>query len=381
MRTNFETSQNGSGAAVFRLPLQIHHLRSMTDDIGLIQHARLSSPNYDEGYSIDDNARGLILMIQLSKDRHENSDSLCEMAHCYLRYISHAWNLNRRRFRNFQSADHRWLEEQGSEDCHGRALHALGYGSGCSSIVGIADHARDLFEEALPTTVKFTSPRAWAFALIGIDEYLKYNPDQCGAVELRKTLAFRLMDLYNFVADDKWLWFEDVLSYCNAKIPHALLLSGYEIGHEDMVRVSLDSLTWLAQIHASDEGLFVPIGSNGFYRKGGKRARFDQQPIEAHASVAASLDAYRLTSNEFWLHEAVRAFKWFHGDNDLGVRVCNPETGSCYDGLHQDRVNQNLGAESTLAYLLSCVDLARISSKTSDKQQVQRERANRKDCL
>jgi hypothetical protein len=228
----------------------------------------------------------------------------------------------------------------------------------------IAARARPLFEDSLPSTERFTSPRAWAFALLGIDAYLGGGDDRCGAAPIREHLAQRLLDLYQATATDDWPWFEDILSYCNAKLPHALLCSGHAQGREDMTATALGALTWLAKVHGADDGHFVPVGSNGFYRKNAARAAFDQQPIEAQTVVAASLDAWRLTSDDRWLREAERAHQWFLGRNDLGARVGDPETGGCYDGLHADRVNLNQGAESTLAYLLSCVDMLRVPVAT-----------------
>lgn len=340
--------------------LFLGHLCRLTDQTGLVQHARFSEPNYDEGYCVDDNARALMLMCKLSVDDHIQAADLREMATRYFMFTIDAWNPHCSRFRNFRSANLFWLENQGSEDSHGRALHALGCAANCETWSDIAVHARNYFEKAIHSMASFSSPRAWAFALLGIDEYLMNGEDRCEAGKYQISLANKLFGRYQFTATCDWLWFENILSYCNARLPHALLISGYAMGRDDMVQSALDSFTWLSQIHAVDDGTFTPIGSNGFYRKGGRRAQFDQQPIEAYSVVAASIDAYRLTSDNFWLDEAIRANQWFHGHNDLGVSVCDPQAGTCYDGLHPDRVNQNLGAESTLAYLLSSADLRRM---------------------
>ena len=363
----------------------LQHLQRLTDDIGLVQHARFDEPFYDEGYSIDDNARALILMCELV-ERPEAAPALEALAARYLTYIAEAWNPDRGRFRNFRSADGRWLEDCGSEDSHGRAVHALGRASNCAAWGGIAQRADELFIEALSSLESFTSPRAWAFALLGIEEYVHEGmsgrrgegvtgspspshpttpslpslPSPCHA--LRQRLAQRLLRLYEVTATDDWPWFEDILTYCNAKLPHALLRAGHALERDDMIDTALRALRWLAEVHTADEGHFLPVGSNGFYRRDGERAAFDQQPIEAHAAVDASLDAYRLTSDDFWLDEAARAHGWFHGGNDLGLTLGDPATGACCDGLHPDRVNRNQGAESTLAYLLSSVAMLRAQA-------------------
>jgi len=343
--------------AAFQVVPSLGHLKHMTDQVGLVQHARLGDPFYDEGYSIDDNARALIFMCDLSREEHGSHADRASFATRYLTFVLEAWNPACKRFRNFKSAELQWLEERGSEDCHGRAIHALGHAANCTSWNSIAADARNRFEEALASTEPFTSPRAWAFTLLGIDEYLKSGQDRCSALQHRQMLTQRLLDLHQMFATDDWPWLEDILTYCNAKLPHALLRSGHAMGRDDIVEDALAMLAWLCEIHTGDDGNFVPIGSNGFYPKKGPRAVFDQQPIEAHAIVSASLDAYRLTSDPFWLDEAARAFRWFLGHNDLGVPVGDPETGACYDGLHPDRPNLNQGAESTLAYLMSCAEM------------------------
>ena len=154
-----------------------------------------------------------------------------------------------------------------------------------------------------------------------------------------------------------WRWFEEELSYDNAKLAHALILSGSATGQKAVFENGLDALRWLNEIQISEIGHFRPIGSNGFYSRGGPRADFDQQPIEAQATVSACLEAFRATGDVWWFEQAQRAFDWFIGWNDLGLELYSPETGGCRDGLHVDRVNGNQGAESTLAFLLSLAEM------------------------
>jgi hypothetical protein len=214
-----------------------------------------------------------------------------------------------------------------------------------------------LFEQTLPAILETSSPRAWAFVLIGIHEYLQRYAGDRRASQVREELAVRLLNLYQSHRSDEWRWFEPGLSYCNAALPHALLMCGQSIPNEAMTEAGLESLTWLTAVHRVDAGHFVPIGSNGFYERGGVRARFDQQPIEAQAMVSACLEAYRITGDKRWRKEARRAFEWFLGRNDLNLPIYDPTTGGCRDGLHPDRPNENQGAESTLAFLQSLLEL------------------------
>jgi hypothetical protein len=271
-------------------------------------------------------------------------------------FLHHAFDLKTKRFHNHMSFDRRWLDEQGSEDCQGRALWALGVGVGRSPYRSFQIMAGQLFATALPMLTELTSPRAWAFGLIGIHEYLRRLRGDSLANQTRETLTSRLMELFEKNARRDWRWFEERLSYDNAKLAHALILSGRATGQQDVFERGLQALRWLTELQISEKGHFRPIGTNGFYSRGGARANFDQQPIEAQATVSACLEAYRATSDLWWYEQAQRAFDWFIGWNDLGLELYSPETGGCRDGLHVDRVNRNEGAESTLAFLLSLAE-------------------------
>jgi hypothetical protein len=217
--------------------------------------------------------------------------------------------------------------------------------------------AGQLFAQALPALSDFTSPRAWAFGLIGIHEYLHRLSGDSLVNQTRVTLTSRLMELFARNAKPDWCWFEEELSYDNAKLAHALILSGHATGQPQVFERGLQALRWLNELQISEKGHFRPIGSNGFYRRGGTRANFDQQPVEAQAMVSACLEAYRATSDFWWYEQAERAFDWFIGWNDLGLELYSPESGGCGDGLHVDRVNGTQGAESTLAFLLSLAEM------------------------
>ena len=337
-------------------PLKLDHLHNMTDATGMLQHALFTTPNYAEGYTTDDNARALMVAALLEELGHSEARALESR---YLAFLSYAFNPETGRFRNFMDYQRNWLEASGSDDSHGRALWALGTVLGRSNTGALQSMAGRLFEQALPTILKTTSPRAWAFALIGIHEYLRRFEGDRRADQVREELARRLQELYEQNDSEKWHWYEDRLTYCNAAIPHALLLCGQWIPNDAMTATGLESLNWLADLQASggEKRHFVPIGSNGFYQRDRQRARFDQQPVEAQATVSACLEAYRVTKDKRWRIEAGRAFDWFSGRNDLNLPVYDPTTGGCRDGLHPDRPNENQGAESTLAYLHALLEL------------------------
>ena len=337
-------------------PLKLDHLLHMTDETGMLQHAIFTVPNYREGYTTDDNARAL--MVSALLEAMGSSEAL-ELASRYLAFILYAFNTETGRFRNFMDYQRNWMEDGGSDDSHGRALWALGTVLGRSNTATLQSMAGRVFEQALPAILNTTSPRAWAFALIGIHEYLQPFGGDRQVGQVREELAGRMLALYQNHRTDEWHWFEPGLTYCNAALPHALLMCGNSIPNTDMTEIGLESLSWLSALQRADtdKGHFVPIGSNGFYERNGERARFDQQPVEAQAMVSACLEAYRLTGDKRWRKEARRAFEWFLGRNDLNLPIYDPTTGGCRDGLHPDRANENQGAESTLAFLQALLEL------------------------
>ena len=342
--------------------LKLNHLTRMTDSTGVFQHAVFSVPNFSEGYCTDDNARAFVLSVLLG-EMGEDPECARTLATTSAAFLHHAFDLTTKRFHNHLSFDRRWLDDQGSEDCQGRALWALGIGVGRSPFRSFHMMAGQLFAAALPALTGFSSPRAWAFGLIGIHEYLRRLSGDSLVNQTREALTCRLMKLFETVARPDWQWFEEELSYDNAKLAHALIVSGQATGQKEVLEQGLKALRWLTRIQMSEKGHFRPIGSNGFYRRGGTRANFDQQPIEAQATVSACLEAYRATSDFWWYEHAQRAFDWFIGWNDLGLEVYSAETGGCRDGLHMDRVNGNQGAESTLAFLLSLAEM-RLAQNT-----------------
>ncbi|MFZ0804644.1 MAG: glycosyltransferase family 4 protein [Candidatus Sulfotelmatobacter sp.] len=342
--------------------LKLNHLHRLTDDTGMLQHSIFTIPNRREGYTTDDNARALIFAVLLGQmEEHQSgmvNPSTATSALCYLAFLEHAFNNAKGRFKNFLRYDRRWNEPVGSEDSHGRSLWALGTVLGRSQDQGLKGAAGRLFEFSLPAVVEFNSPRAWAYALLGIQEYLGAYPGDRDAQKMRSALSQRLLRMYESIRRPDWKWFENVVAYGNARLPQALLVVGSACSDERMVSAGLESLDWLSQTQRCElNGHFVPIGSQGFCHQDGDKARFDQQPIEAAGAVSACLQAYRITGDSRWRKEAWSALNWFLGDNDLQLPLYDSVTGGCRDGLHPDRANENQGAESTLSFLMALVDM------------------------
>jgi hypothetical protein len=354
-----------------RLPaVKLDHLHCMTDHTGIIEHAVFVVPNYPEGYTTDDNARALIVAILLEEFAGVTPTVTLDLASRYLAFLWLAFDPATRRFRNCLSYGRQWQEAEGSEDSHGRALWGLGTVLGRTKDAGLRGAAGRLFELAVPAAVEFKSPRACAFALLGLLEYLESFPGDRAALNAADALANRLLDSYRAHCSGDWKWFEGVLAYSNARLPQALIRAGRRGANEAMVSAGLEALEWLATVQRCEiKGHFVPIGSHGFYSKQTEKARFDQQPVEACAAVSAFLQAYRATGKSRWRKDAWTAFNWFLGDNDLQVALYDPSTGGCRDGRHPDRANENQGAESTLSFLMALLEMRKLEeADTTDSK-------------
>jgi glycosyltransferase involved in cell wall biosynthesis len=365
---------NGLPTAPGGLPeVNVAHMLQMTDDTGMLQHAIFSVPNTREGYTTDDNARALIVSTLLDEDAGQTEGwEDGKLSHRYLAFLWLAFHPDTGRFRNFLGYDRKWMEDVGSDDSHGRALWSLGTVLGHSRNAGLRGAAGRLFEAAAPATMSFTSPRAWAYGILGIQAYLDWFPGDRAMQVVRNTLADRLLDIYERSHSGKWRWFEKSLSYSNARLPQALILAGWRSGNQRMIEAGMDSLKWLvAEQHRDDPEIFVPIGSNGFFVEGTEKARFDQQPVEACATISACLEVYKMTEESLWLEEAHRVFRWFLGWNDLKAPLYDEKTGGCRDGLHPDRINENQGAESTLSFLMALLEIEQATVANSQQRQLE----------
>jgi len=356
-------------------PLVLDHLWQLTDSTGVLQHATHDVPNFSEGYCTDDNARALALMVRIEELGQETPRGRRATA-AYAAFLGHAFDRPSGRFRNFLGFDRRWLDDHGSDDCLGRAVMALGVCIGRSRRQSLQRWAADLFAPALEAVVATTSPRSWALAILGIQEYLRRFDGDRLATSTRRSLTERLLDLRRDTAGEGWPWFEDVVAYDNPRPCQALISSGRWTGNAAALEAGMEMLDWLWSVQCSPTGRFSPIGCHGFFHRGGRPAAFDQQPLEAHAMIAACIEAFHAAGGPHWLDRAWTVFEWFHGHNVLGVGLCDPRTGGCRDGLLEDRANENQGAESTLAYLGSLVEMHAIEAGNAAQPASRRERSS-----
>ena len=349
--------------APFRIPrpdlqglpdISLAHLRTLTDDTGIIQHAVYATPERARGYTTDDNARALaatMLYHDLTGD-----DAVLPQSRTYLSYLRHAFDEKTRRFRNVMSYARSWEDEGAFEDdVQGRALWALGMTAALAREDAARALAGRLFFDALQPVATFTSPRAWAFTLVGIHAYLRRFSGDAFVRRSRAELAGKLGTLFEKGASPGWPWCEDRVTYDNAKIPHALILSGQWIPDPAMLEQGLKSLDWLVGLQMDETYKVSLIGNQGWMVRDGGRARFDQQPVDAMALVEACAEAWRATRDARWRENARHFLWWFLGNNDTESLIYDFETGGCRDGLQSTGPNLNEGAESTLAWLISLI--------------------------
>lgn len=328
--------------------LPLDAVERMTDAVGIIQHAVYSVPDREHGYCIDDNARALMMMVRRGDDRQA-----ALLAPAYAAFVQHGWHPSRRRFRNFMGYDRRWLEECGSEDSNGRTLWALGVTAAKAPWLSIRCWASKLFDEAAPIAMELSAPRARAFAAFGGLAILELSADHDFAQQMIRKSVEQLMRLHEQNAREDWDWFEPSLAYDNARLPEALIRAGHTFGDSEMLDRGLSTLQWLVSRQTSPRGAFRPVGCKSFGRPYAPPLAFDQQPLEATATVDAAASAYRATGDERWRQVAESAFGWFFGDNDAGMPLADASEGACFDGLMATGINRNQGAESILALHLA----------------------------
>jgi hypothetical protein len=348
--------------------VDLRHMLLLTDETGILQHAVYATPDLDHGYCTDDVSRAAMAAVMALNLRQEDleddgappadtNDQLLVALQRYLAFLGYAFNPDTGRFRNFMGYDRQWLEEVGSEESHARTVWAMGMTVRLAPNDSIRGPSEQLLRDALPGLEQLRHIRPWAYGLLGMDECLKVDPDHSLAVRLFASDADRLFGVWQNHAEDDWPWWEDRLTWGNAKLPHALLVSGCRLRRDDMIEAGLKSLRWLLEVQTADDGHLSIVGNKGWFIRDEARARFDQQPIDAHALVQACLAAAQLTGDKCWADDAVRCFEWFRGRNDVGVAMYDAETGGCQNGLMPDGANPNQGAESTLAYVLSVLDM------------------------
>lgn len=361
--TSIFSEPNGSVGSCINLDhlpeIKLDHFILLTDDTGILQHAIYSIPNRNHGYCSDDNARALIVAAIYKKLRKGNN--LENYIDRFLSFIHHAYNSSHQRFRNFMSYDRKWLEEKGSEDSHGRILWALGYALEVLEDTQYKNMIIPLFQNGMKKVSDFTSPRAWAFVLVGIHHYLSVFTGDATIRKVRKDLSEKLMHLFQSL-DKEWCWPEAEATYGNAHLPNALLLTAHATSDLKMKEIALKSLEWLWEKQITKNGTLSIIGNQGWMTRN-SRAVYDQQPVEAMALVITCKNAYMVTQDRKWRKRMVQSFEWFTGKNDINMPLYDFKTGGCYDGLQPGKMNQNMGAESTLSWLISLLTMYEIFSE------------------
>ena len=351
---------------------RLQHLARLTDDTGVIQHALGSLPLRSTGYTADDNARALLVALQAASAGDPQGRAL---AQTYLEFLAYAqrpdgW------FHNFFDYDRRPLPEEPSEDCQARCLWALAEAARAWSGSDLGWAAAKLFGRALPACARFRFPRGWAGAAVATASWLGVDGDDAApeggpaAAEVEAVLvdmADRLLAAWQRTRGAGWCWFEDMLTYDNALLPFALLRAYRVTGKPRYREAGLDTLTFLAEATFRDD-TFWPIGNDGWWPRGGRRAEFAQQPLEAGGMVLACAEAWEVTGDSGWLQRARHAAAWFVGRNALGLSLYDPETGGCRDGLEADGLNRNQGAESTLAWLMAAYTVQKLPGTFADER-------------
>lgn len=338
------------------------HLIAMSDDTGMLQHASYDVPTRAEGYCTDDNARALVLTVAAGQENPANLAITEPLQARYLAFLDHALDRETGRFVNFMSFDRRWLERVGSDDSHGRALWGLGVIAAGAQRHGRRDRAKELLRAAVPAMANIQSPRAIAYALLGLVPFADADP-YSEAPKVRDRFAARLFSAFVANNEREWPFPEAALTYGNARVPQALIAAGVSAGREAWVASGLETLEWLMQAQTGPDGVFAPVGNQGWWPRGAAMAAYDQQPIEAAGAVSACLEAHAATGERHWLREASRAFAWFLGANSVGMAMYDPTNGGGFDGLTPNGPSRNLGAESTLSYLTALLEMRLAESR------------------
>ena len=332
------------------LPPDIAAVERMSDATGMLQHSIYSVPDRRHGYCIDDNARALILMSAMETLDETVRDKWTTI---YASFVQYAWNPDKRRFRNFMNFDRTWCEETGSEDSNGRALWALGVTARDARSGKHRDWATMMFDMTASLAFELGSPRAQSFAMLGAAAMLEASPGHQLARSILERFPDQHLALLDIARRPDWVWFEVVLAYDNARLPEALIRAGRAIGRQDVVECGLETLAWIMSKQKNPDGRFRAVGSESFGRPYADPLPFDQQPLEAQATIEACCAAYEATKDPHWQEEAERAYAWYMGHNDLDLPLATAQDGGCFDGLMPTGLNRNQGAESILALQLS----------------------------
>ena len=346
----------------FLPPFKLDHIVRLTDSTGIFQHATYGIPNYHEGYCLDDNARALLMAVMAY--RQFNDETALAYIPTYLAYIRYAQNADGT-FRNFMAFNRSFLDKVGSEDAFGRAIWAIGYAVAYAPKDAYFRAARELFMRAIPQFERLRSIRSVANTILGLCHYLHAHPTDDGLVALTRKLASRLYNQYEIHRHDDWHWYESLLAYDNALLPLSMMRAGNLLNDKAFRDVSYESMAFLKR-HTFKKGHLSVVGNAEWFKRHGTLSRFDQQPIDAMATVLLLQQAYRDTGIPDHKQTMFVAHRWFLGENDLQMSLYDPETGGCCDGLQAGDVNRNQGAESTLAYLISHLSVQQTLDMRTD---------------
>lgn len=341
-----------------KLPsIKLDFLKLLTDETGLLQHTKYGTPCRREGYATDDNARALIVCTKHFALFRE--PEVTKLIHTYLSFLFYMQRTDGR-MHNFLSYDRKFLDDVGSEDCMGHTIWACGHCLNSKLSKETKLLAKEVFDGTLKWALSFTSPRAQALSILGLFEYHKAYPTEQTAISNMKLLSDKLVKGFERESSDAWNWFESYLTYANARLPHALFQS-YECTRKPKyLETASESMNFLLDVQKLN-GLFVPVGNLGWFKKGAKRAVYDQQPIEAACTVEAAVAAYQSTHIEKYRQDAFQAFDWFLGKNLQDINVYDCKTASCCDGITPLGLNLNKGAEATISYLQARLSLEEVT--------------------
>jgi uncharacterized protein YyaL (SSP411 family) len=344
-------------------PISLDFVKALTDNTGILQHAKFGTPRRKDGYTTDDNARALIAVTKYYKAK-SNSTNVNRLLDTYLSFLL-LMQKNDGKMRNLLSYDQRFIDDEGSEDCMGRTLWSCGCVVESNLSIERRLMAKEIFDRLLPWAFNFNSPRAIAFAVMGLARYQKAFMEDPNPTKNVRMLVGKLLENYRSHRSRRWRWFEPYLTYCNGRLPQALFEAYTVVPDEQYMATAAESFGFLLEVQTIN-GVFVPIGNRGWYMEGGPRAVYDQQAVEAAVMTEAALSANVVIGRSDYKDAAQTVLNWFFGENTLKVQVYNSDMGGCYDGITPKGLNLNMGAEATVCYLSARIDVE-LSKNRSTK--------------
>lgn len=345
-----------SGKSVFRIPEPaLNYLKTLTDDRGIFEHAAYNIPDRKHGYCAEDAGRALAAVLMFNRRKQGDKDAVA-LAQTYMAYLYHS-QVDDGNFHHRMDFQGRLSPEMVTEDAYGRVLWGLGYGAAYPADDGMGSLARAMFKKALPLAKDLKWPRAMAYAMTGLYYYLERYPQSLEVEEIMNALAAKLTRFYEENSSADWQWFENTATYDNARLPQALLLAYGRTGKKEYLKTALKTLDFLIDVNFRDGNMMQVIGNRGWYAKGQKPALYDQQPIDAAAMVEACAMAYQMSGLEKYKKKMKMAFEWFLGKNTAGKPLYDSTSGGSRDGINEDKINENQGAESSIMFVIAHLTL------------------------